>query len=204
MRASCLHNLQGTALMLIGMACLAALGGCATTASIRHQSMLVQREGQPPKTELEPYPGIALFLSVACDDRIRFFMISPLVPLPPIIPTMGIGSGDQRMRVHLDMTREAGYALGETPAWGEAPGLPTLIRLITADGEEKSLAGVEAFAEGDKKMHSFWVEFAANCDDLDGATLLISPLSPAARHLGSVELRLTYKYSDEIQMAYMQ
>jgi len=203
MRTSHIHVLHRIASALSGAACLLALGGCAVTQDVRHQSLLAQQDGQPSAAALDPYPGIPLHLSTGCTDRVRFFMLSVLVPLPPIIPTIGLG--DTSTWVVLDIGPGVTYESAEAPlADKEGQRVTTPVRLIDTDGEEQPVRKVETSPGEAGYASRVYVEFAAQCVDLDGATLVMPAVDSGTRHQASVALKLTYRHSDEIDVGYMQ
>jgi hypothetical protein len=105
----------------------------------------------------------------------------------------------------LDMGPGVTYEPAQAPlAEKEGQQVTTPLRLIDADGEEQPVRKVETLPGEPGYASRVYVEFAAQCVDSDGATLIVPAVDSGTRHQASMALKLTYRHSDEIDVGYMQ
>jgi hypothetical protein len=155
---------------------------------------------------LDPYAGVPMHVKIGCDERVGSFMVSPLIPLPPVIPGGAIESSDNR-RVYVTVTIEDGVQYKPLQVKldyrvGIYKGFP--VQLFDRDHEAMP------FMESDSKRTPgndgdiITVGFVGSCDDFDEGGLVIAPVTYENIQHPSVTMKLKYSSVRESHVGYLQ
>ena len=186
------------------------LAGCVMSGVVKHQFLGMYPADQPsaaPVAVLDPYPGVPFRVQVNCDDKLSSFMLSPLLPLPPVIPAGIFESGDEH-RVYVSVSEATGVSyepLQAALALRKEIYKPVPVQLLDDDGTPVQLMGDEWRADAEGAGGGvMMLAFDANCGDLDKGSLVIAPVTYTTVHHPSVTLLLKYSYAKESDFGYMR
>ena len=77
---------------------LSLFSGCALTKLYDENKIILQDEDS--QIHIGQWAsGTGIFVFIDCDESIYSIMVSPIIPLPPIIPVMGLGDSNTGIRV---------------------------------------------------------------------------------------------------------
>jgi hypothetical protein len=136
------------------------VNGCAVTRLYdKNEVVLKDANGKILNGQWENDSGISIYIE--CGPSIYSIMVSPIVPLPPIIPMMGVGKEKTGIRIYSEASKKL------------------VVNSVTISGML-----VSPFL---RKENTFYSQsnysIGASCKELSGSTISINILEPEALSL---------------------
>ena len=177
---------------LLPLVYMISLSGCAVTEAITEEALLFsdfKEQQADSKMILEPFEDISLSLEFWCSGIIHSVMLSPLIPLPPIVPAGYMNMKESDLRVDLPVDAD------------------TLIDNIDIKNQQGDV--IKLFDENDhhiiqngKILHSIYL-MRHDCKELEGGTVEIHGFIYKNVLYPTLKYYLQYKTKFKIHAGYL-
>jgi hypothetical protein len=155
-----------------------SLSGCAVSGLVQEQ--LIKTE---PVVEEHLYDLLSAGIAFQCEEVPVLMMLSPVIPLPPIIPTSWLS--EDKVRIHINPKNKTGYLIG-----------------LTVKSQNGELLAKYEIPPEDKM--SLNLAFPKPCKELDKSKVTITEQSKIDGSIKCYEYTLIYEKSkSEFKWGYL-
>lgn len=170
------------------------VGACAITGTESEQELLFSAADGPAEDGVqrwEPHEGLGFGVEFMCPGKAHSMMISPLIPLPPLIPAGFLNTRLTYLLLH--------QAAGES-----AP--VASMHFALAGGRTIRLKEAEVFAlnQASPAGLTTTLQFDMDCAEFDGAELHIEALEYPDKTLLPTKAKLQFRSRLKVSGGYMR
>jgi hypothetical protein len=171
-------------------------GGCAVSGVGRDEQLLFEPDppqaGASASTLSQPHAGLPLSVEMRCPGKVDAVSVSPLLPLPPVLP-VGLLANQSQTYVHLTLPAT------QTRAWLGA------LHLSLADGSRLEFAQARQRAQwpAGAGMVKLELVFDRNCRDLHRAALLLDAIEHEHQQFAPLQVLLRFETQRQADWGYI-
>lgn len=172
------------------------LGGCAVSGTGRNEQLLFEPDPAPAGASAsrlwQPHAGLPLSVEMRCPGKVDAVSVSPLLPLPPVLP-VGLLAQQRQSYVHLTLPA------GQARAWLGA------LHLSLADGSRLEFAQARQRAQwpAGAGMVKLELVFERDCQELHRAALLLDAIEHEQQRFAPLQVLLRFETQRQTDWGYI-